>query len=59
MIGRSSERGSDISVLIAWHDDDDTYMYIYIYIYIERERGGEEIDRYVRRYICAITYFCI
>ena len=23
MIGRSSERGSGISVLVAWHDDDD------------------------------------
>ena len=27
MIGRSGERGSGISVLVAWHDDD-----IYIYI---------------------------
>ena len=23
MIGRSGERGSGISVLVAWHDDDD------------------------------------
>ena len=36
-IGKSSVRGSGISVLAAQHDDDD----IYIYIYIERERGGE------------------
>ena len=31
MIGRSGERGSGISVLVAWHDDDDddsnTYMF--------------------------------
>ena len=33
-IGRCDERGSGISVLIAWHDDDDIYIYIYIYIYI-------------------------
>ena len=31
-IGRSSERGSGISVLPARHDDDDIYIYIYIYI---------------------------
>ena len=31
-IGRGSERGSEISVLIARHDDDDD---IYIYIYID------------------------
>ena len=37
MIGRSGERGSGISVLVARHDDDDD-IYIYIYIYIERER---------------------
>ena len=30
-IGRCGERGSRISVMIAWHDDDDD---IYIYIYI-------------------------
>ena len=29
-IGRSGERGSGISVLAAWYDDD--YIYIYIYI---------------------------
>ena len=44
MIGRSGERGSEISVLAARHDDDDErsfqcpvlhiYIYIYIYIYI-------------------------
>ena len=35
MIGRSSERGSGISVLAAQHnDEDDIYIYIYIYIYI-------------------------
>ena len=46
MIGRSTERGSGISVLAARHDDDDddicththththTHIYIYIYIYI-------------------------
>ena len=28
MIGRSGERGSGISVLAAWHDDDDIYIYI-------------------------------
>ena len=35
-IGRSGERASGISVLIARHDDDDgdIYMYAYIYIYI-------------------------
>ena len=41
-IGRSGERGSGISVLPAWHDDDDIFTYIcihththiYIYIYI-------------------------
>ena len=27
-IGRSSERGSGISVLPAWHDDDDLLLYI-------------------------------
>ena len=35
-IGRSSDRGSGISVLVALHDDDDDdeiYIYIYIYIY--------------------------
>ena len=26
MIGRSGERGSGISVLAAWHDDDDIYI---------------------------------
>ena len=31
-IGRSGERGSGISVLVARHDDDDMYIYIYIYI---------------------------
>ena len=31
-IWRSGERGSGISVLAAWHDDDDIYIYIYIYI---------------------------
>ena len=28
MIGRCGERGSGISVLAAWHDDDDIYIYI-------------------------------
>ena len=32
MIGRSGERGSGISVLAAWHDDDDIYIYIYMYV---------------------------
>ncbi len=35
-IGRGGERGSEISVLIAQHDDDDDIIllqYIYIYIY--------------------------
>ena len=31
-IRRCSERGLEISVLIAQHDDDDIYIYIYIYI---------------------------
>ena len=31
-IGRSGERGSGISVLPAWHDDDDIYVYIHIHI---------------------------
>ena len=35
MIGRSGERGSGISVLVAWHDDN---IYIYIYIYIKQPR---------------------
>ena len=26
-IGRSGERGSGISVPVAWHDDDDVYIY--------------------------------
>ena len=35
MIGRNGERGSGISALAAWHDDDDDiYIYICIYIYI-------------------------
>ena len=29
MIGRSGERGSGISVLVAQHDDDDDDIYIY------------------------------
>ena len=33
MIGKSGERGSGISVLVARHDDDDIYIYIYIYIF--------------------------
>ena len=36
-IGKSGERGSGISMLPAWHDDDDDllpYKCIYIYIYI-------------------------
>ena len=33
-IGRSGERRSGISVLVAQHDDDDDNIYIYIYIYI-------------------------
>ena len=42
-IERSGERESGISVLAAWHDDDDYYdIYIYIYIYIEREREREK-----------------
>ena len=32
MIGRRGERGSGISVLVAWHDDVDIYIYIYIRI---------------------------
>ena len=46
-IGRGGERGSEIYVLIARHDDDDDdlgknslYIYIYIYIYI---KGVSEI----------------
>ena len=36
MRGRGGERGSGISVLMAWHDDDDDiYIYIYIYIYTQ------------------------
>ena len=34
-IGRSDERGSGISILVAGHnnnDDDDIYIYVYIYI---------------------------
>ena len=34
IIGRSGEKGSEISVLAALHDDDDIYIYVYIYIYI-------------------------
>ena len=34
----SGERGSGISVLPAWHDDD--YIYIYIYIYIKMLSSG-------------------
>ena len=26
----SGERGAGISVLVAWHDDDDIYIYLYI-----------------------------
>ena len=33
-IEKGGERGSEISVLIAQHDDNDVYIYIYIYIYI-------------------------
>ena len=37
-IGRGGKRGSRISVLIAWKDDeDDIYIYIYIYIVIHRQ----------------------
>ena len=32
-IGRNGERGSGISVLMAWHDDDDDDDDIYMYIY--------------------------
>ena len=35
MIGRSRERGSGISVLAEWHDDDDLYIVLNkLYIYI-------------------------
>ena len=54
MIGRSGERGSGITVLVARHDDDDDDMYIYIYIctftYVlhaslpEVEHSGEGIN---------------
>ena len=30
VIGRSGEKRSGISVLMAWQDDDDIYIYIYI-----------------------------
>ena len=30
-IGRSGERGSEISVLAARHSDDDDYVYIFVY----------------------------
>ena len=33
-IGRSGERGSGISVLVARHDDIYIYIYIYMYIYM-------------------------
>ena len=46
MIGRSSERGSGISVLAVRHDDDDDDIYIYIYIYI-----------YIR--LCAYMSMCL
>ena len=45
-IGKSGERGSEISVLPAWHDDDDDNMhmcmfkYIYIYMYIYMHLGN-------------------
>ena len=34
MIGRSSERWSGISVLVAQHDDDNDIYIWFIYIYI-------------------------
>ena len=33
-IGKSGERGSGISVLVAHDDDDYSFIYIYIYIYV-------------------------
>ena len=51
-IGKSGERQSGISVLPAWHDDDDdiyinTVKDIYIYIYI-----------YMCVCVCVCTYVC-
>ena len=34
MIGRSGERGSGISVLAVWHDDDDDLFIFILFIYI-------------------------
>ena len=40
-IGRSGERGPEISVLPAWHDDDDDDIYIYIYFFFFTRPGIE------------------
>ena len=60
-IGRSSERGSGISVLVARHDD----IYIYIYIYIYWKIGNEYYSMkkrkvfrdwsYLQKYLQALT----
>ena len=42
-IGRSGERGSGISVLLARYDDDDSYYTQYIYIYKVRNRRDKKI----------------
>ena len=46
-IGRGGERGSGISVLIAWHDDDDDDIYIYC---LGREASLGEVKTLTSRF---------
>ena len=45
MIGRSGERGSGISVLVARHDDDDDDIFSIITLcYVERSADSDPCD---------------
>ena len=69
MIGKSSERRSGISVLAAWHDDDDdlfitklvitfvsVYVYIYIYIYITQWKWHSKCSNLEKKAIFGSIY---
>ena len=44
-MGRSGERGSDISVLVAWHDDDyddDIYICVCVCVCLPTPQHGPD-----------------
>ena len=56
MIGRSGERGSEISVLVARHDDDDIYSsFLFMHVWFKRTAKDANMTFFVKSFSCFQT----